>query len=387
MEALLKEETRNRIAILAYVVYVAELILFDSMFGTIESLQRMFALVRVTCYILVCGKLLLDMLARAFAWKEVLCVGCITLLLVVVMFTTGNKAMLIYWTFIVAMRNVDFNKIIKMSFWVHVICLVVVIGSSYAGILENRIYSEEIRNRQSLGFQYTTDSINLFFYTILMWIYWRKEKVTWIELGTMALTDVYLFKCTDTKSAFLLGLGAVIIATALKLSTWLRHYKKLYSVVAVGIVPFLSAWIIDLSIRYDKEVPWMKSLNKIVSARLQLGHEAYLTYGIRPLGQRIEWIGGTIKFEEVKQTYNYVDSSYMQILLNFGPIILGLLLAAFVVLGVKIAKKADTYFVVVLAILAVHSTFDPQIIWMEYNTFLMMYSYLELGKKQALEAT
>ena len=39
---LLKEENRNRIAIVSYVVYLAELILFSSMFGKEDSLQYIF---------------------------------------------------------------------------------------------------------------------------------------------------------------------------------------------------------------------------------------------------------------------------------------------------------------------------------------------------------
>ena len=90
-------------------------------------------------------------------------------------------------------------------------------------------------------------------------------------------------------------------------------------------------------------------------------------------GQKIQWVGGE-PGEGI--AYNYVDSSYMQSLLNFGPIILALILAGLILMGIFIAIRKDTYFLLVFVLFAVHSTFDPQLTWIGYNCFLMAYSYI-----------
>lgn len=371
-------EKRKQVFSVAYIVYLAELILFSSMYGKMEQFQTIFAVVRVTAYFLICTKLALDFFEGDFSWKEIGAIGVVTLLLIGVALTTGNKAMLIYWAFIVAAHDVEFERIIKMSLIVHLVCLVFVVGSSYVGIIENRVYGKNdavIRLRDSLGFQYATESSNYFFYMLLMWIYCRKEKITWIEIMGLFVGNVFLFEKTDTKSAFALGVFILTGAALLKCISWLRIYRKWYVAISAGIVPILSFIIICFSVKYDETVLWMYRLNKILSSRLKWGRMAFEKYGIHLWGQRIEWVGGTASFEGVEKAYNYVDSSYMQILINFGVIVFVLLLVLFIVLGIKIAVNHDLYFLFVLFFIAVHSTFDPQIIWMEFDPFVMIYSY------------
>ena len=117
---------------------------------------------------------------------------------------------------------------------------------------------------------------------------------------------------------------------------------------------------------------------------MSLGHSGFQNYGIRLWGQQIVWSAGSLN-EEL--AYNYVDSSYVQMLLNFGPIILEMVLAGAVTVGIALTKKKDTYLLLVLTIIAAHTTFDPQLMWIGYNTFVMMYSYIETKGENFHEQT
>ncbi len=375
VKGILSEETRKKIFMTAFIVYVAELVVFTSMYAKVEPLGRVFALIRVTAYALVCLKLLLDFLAGKFSLKEIGVVGLISLLLLWTTYKTGRKAILIYWAFIVAAHDVEFDKIIKWSCLTHLGALLFVFASRYGGIIENRVYASSERVRDSIGFQFTTEGPNFFFYTILMWIYWKKEKITWTELAALAGGNFFLFYKTNTKSAFTMGCIALVLAVILKKSSYLRKYHRLYGLAAVGCVPLLAYGIFKLSVEFTDRIKWLNELNELLTGRLLLGRKGYRNYGVQLWGQRIEWIGGTNKFEETVKTYNYVDSSFMQILLNCGLVFLLFLVVIFMILGIKTAIKKDTYFLVALLIFALHSTFDPQIIWMEFNSFVMLYSY------------
>ncbi len=380
------KENRKNLFIAAFTVYLAELILFDSMYGKIQALQKIFAMIRVSCYALVCAKLALDFFMKKFSLKELIFIGAGTAFLILIVLTSGNKAILIYWTFIIASHDTEFERLIRISFWVHLCCLVFVIGSSYGGVIENRIYEiwrNKVLYRQSLGFQYTTESSNYFFYMILMAVYIRKDKITWWELAALAAGDVYFFYMTKTRSAFLLSSAALCCAIALKLVRWLREYKAWYTAVAVGVVPAFSSFIIWSCIHFDTQIPWMLKLNNLTSSRLYLGNAAYVQYGFHPLGQKIKWYGATIWMDGVNAAYNYVDSSYMQYLLSFGWIFFAVLVAFFVFLGLRIGQKKDVYFVFALGFFALHSMLDPQLLLMAYNTFVMAYAYLKSGKGES----
>lgn len=373
------KEQKKWMFLFAYGIYLVAVILYSSVYAEMDYMKLFFPVVRFTAYGLVCAKIMLDFLEKGYSKKELAVIVAVGILFLISAYVTKDKNLLIYWVFIVAAHDVDFQDIIKWSLWVHIGALMFVIGSCYVGILENRIFGlmYGIRIRDSLGFQYTTTGSNFFFYIILMWVYWRKSKITWPEVAVLIAGNLYLFSKTDTKNAFALGMLAIIGTVVLKYIPYLREYKKIYSVLAVGIVPALSAGIISISIKYDQAILWMDKFNRLISGRLDLGKSGYLNYGLRLFGQKIEWIGGEPGEGIV---YNFVDSSYMQMLLNFGPIILGLILAGLILIGIFIAVRKDTYFLLVFVLFAVHSTFDPQLVWIGYNSFLMVYSYIYCAK-------
>lgn len=76
-------------------------------------------------------------------------------------------------------------------------------------------------------------------------------------------------------------------------------------------------------------------LNKLLSGRLALGQNAMSEYGISLFGKDIEWIGFNME-ETLRGTYNYVDCSYVKILLDHGILFLGIVLLAYAYMLKKI---------------------------------------------------
>lgn len=361
---------------LPYIIYMAELLLYNSMYGTLDSLQLFFACARNLSYAMICMKLILDFLCGEYSKRELVFIAFGTAFLAAMTLSTGDKAMLIYWAFIVAARDAELEKIVKAALIVHFICMVFVTASSVMGIIEDRIYDGGGRLRNSLGYQYTTDSSNYYFHMILMYIYVKKEKISWESIGALELCNILLFKLTDTKSVFLLGSLALVAAVIWKMFKNARKNNIIYKAGTVVIVPILSAMMIYLSFFYNEQKPWMVYLNDVLTGRLTLGYEAFKTYGLHLWGMPITWVGGTNKYIEGSGYYNYVDASYIQILLNFGIIFFVMTCLLFMILGWKAAKMNDVYLMLVLVMIAVHSAADPQLLWMAFNPFIMCYSYL-----------
>lgn len=382
---ILISETRKKFFEIAYCIYLFETILQYSKYGTMESVHLLFPVLRLTAYAILLFKLLLDFAAKEFSAKDIGIIVLVGIPLAISAYVTGDKNLLIYWVFIVGAKNLSLERLIRLSFYVHIATILIVVISCYAGVLENRIFyrntAEQTGKRECLGFGYTTESANLFFYTVLMWIYLRKDKIKAAEWLVMALVIAVLYVKTDTKNATVLALAAIIGSVVLKYSAYLRKFHKSYAIVAVSIFPVVACFIIWASFCYSGEVAFWQKFNELISGRLSLGHSGIQNYGIRLWGQQIVWSAGSLN-EEL--AYNYVDSSYVQMLLNFGPIILSMVLAGAVIVGVVLSRKKDTYLLLVLVIIAVHTTFDPQLMWIGYNTFVMMYSYIEIKEEKFL---
>lgn len=376
-KGLFNINSRKKLFEIAYCIFLFETILQYSKYGEMEAIHLLFPALRILSYSILLIKLLLDFLTKEFSLKETIIIMVVGALLIISACVTKDKNLLIYWAFIVGANNVNFEKLIKISLFVHIVTIVFVVLSCYGGVLENRVYYrdvEQIEKRESLGFEYTTEIINLFFYMVLMWIYIRKDKIKPIEWIAMAGLILALYIKTDTKNAAALAMAAIIGSIVLKYSTSVRKFHKWYTVIAVAIFPAVACFIIWASYSYSEASTLWAKFNQLISGRLALGKSGILNYGILPLGQPIVWVGAV---PENGAVYNYVDSSYVQILLNYGPIILSMILVGAVAAGLTLSKKKDTYLFLVLCIIAVHTTFDPQLVWIGYNTFVMLYSYFK----------
>ena len=363
----------NDIYLFGCAFYIFISILFASEFSGMPHQHLLFSAARAVCYLCVCLKGAIDLFGGMYSKKEILVCGAVGAFLLVLAYTTGDKNPLIYWVFIAAGHNVDFQKLIKWAAIAHFAALAVIIAACYGGILDNITIERHGQDklREGLGFDYASEAANFFFYAALLWIYYRKIDISIPETAVLLACAAALFWKTDTKSAFALTVLALTGTLVLKYSAYLRDYHAVYRVLALLAAPALAALIILVTYRYDPSVGWMQGLNRIVTNRLYYGKMGIDTFGVRLLGQRLEMVGG-----EYTAGYNYVDSSFVQILLNYGPVFLVVLLGGLVALGNAISQKRDTWFLLVFCLFLLHSTFDPQLIWIAFNDFLLAYAYI-----------
>ena len=116
----------------------------------------------------------------------------------------------------------------------------------------------------------------------------------------------------------------------------------------------------------------MSKLNDMLTGRLYLGNAAINQFGINLFGTEIEWI---LSDDSNKLTdYLYVDSSYVNALLTYGPAVLALIIASFSVLIYRKHATGQYQFTIVLLLLAVHSFSDPQLMELRFDPFLMLLS-------------
>ena len=363
-----KEQILKYIYLLAVCIFTLEVILFDSCYRDIAGLHGVFVLMRLSSYGMILVKLAWDLFSRKYSIRELLIYAAVGILLVLVAYFSGKKDYLIYWAFIVAGHDVDYRVIIKAALGVHLLALVLTIGGSLIGVIPNNI---NIRSdgtvREGLGFLFGGLIAHFVFYTVLLWIYCRKEVGTWIEFLLMLLLQCWVFSKTDTKAPFAFGIAALLGAAVLKLAQRQGLNKQIEKAAGYAswlIIPVSVCGILLLTYFYDPSVSFFHKLNSLLTDRLRYGHDAWMQYGIPLFGQRISW-------SVEKSSYNYVDSSYIHILLNYGVLMLGSVCVGFHCLCRKAAKNKSVFLLLCLAFVALHSMFDDQLLWLGSNGFLL----------------
>jgi hypothetical protein len=121
----------------------------------------------------------------------------------------------------------------------------------------------------------------------------------------------------------------------------------------------------------------MQAINTLVNRRWQLQKNAIDTYGITLFGNNIQWEQSWAWGTE----YLYVDSAFLKYTLMNG---LGFMFI-FVIYLIKIMKKLcdinNKYYLSVFILIVIYGIFNPQLLYLEYNPFLLFPVFALVDRK------
>ena len=166
-----------------------------------------------------------------------------------------------------------------------------------------------------------------------------------------------------------------------RISTKLHHFILFISRYSMIILSFLFGL---LSYFYDPSIPWLERINKFSSNRLQYTNLAIHKYKFHFFANVIVWIGLTSVYagSYTMSDYNYVDSSYLQILLDYGFLFFSLFLYGFYRLAKYHVKIENGLMCYIILCIAVHSFNSPQLLMIAYNIFLLQFVEILLPNKK-----
>lgn len=121
----------------------------------------------------------------------------------------------------------------------------------------------------------------------------------------------------------------------------------------------------------------------MLSGRLELGCFGWRDYGFSLLGTKIEWIG--FSHNATAGAYNYVDCSYMQILLENGLIPLVIIIAVYTYIMYMAVKEKDFYLQTAVLLITAFSITEPRLLNLAYNPLPFFgITYISLRGRSAL---
>lgn len=284
-----------------------------------------------------------------------------------------DVALLIY-----SSRCCKFETLLKRFIFVVIILSVITVLSSKIQLIENIYFINDGRIRQSLGFSYTTYLPQLFFFITMAFITMKKEKYNILHCLIILIINFMLFKLTDTKNPFFLTVGyAVGILLFNKIKSLNLVIKKISFLMPCSFIVF-SSTIYYLSTSYTKSKVGIV-LNNILSGRLNLGYNALSKYGITYFGQYVRLFGvsdarlGNIPYGE---GYNYIDSSYLQLLILNGWIYTIILISLYTIVMIKVYNSKNIYLLISLVFVSFHAMFDPQLMMPWISPFPFAIAFL-----------
>ena len=286
-----------------------------------------------------------------------------------VYFQTNRLNFLVYSMLLVLLVNVDMKVVLRNYVVVAGILVVGVFLLSLVGIVPNLQYNRAGVIRNSFGFIYPTDFASHCFYLFLAISYLLKDKFIWTRSLFGVLLSAFIIKYCDAR----LNALSILLATVIFIYFYYSKEKKLkiFALFPYSSVIFASI-VTYLSYKFSWSNPFLVTVNKLITGRLALGRNAFDTFGVHLFGTRnVQFIGSGGKTESVIG-YNYVDSSYVQMLFTYGIVPVVLLIIIYVVASRKQYKDGQYLLVAILSLIAFNCMIEAFWFVPTYNIFMFL---------------
>ena len=370
-----RDSLKNMLFYIPYVAYLLYSLLNTSFYA--KYINSYGKILFAFCVLLL---ILKEFLGARFTSRD----GVLALVLIVI---TGYFYMYFGLTqtllpiFIYSARNMEVNKILRISYVISVFMLVFIILSSYLGIIQNYIYYSALRERQYLGFRYALYPSSILCNIIFLKVYLEKENISWLSLICLLVANYVLFQYTDSRLTFILGVALIVFSTIMKKSQKFREILLNRTFIWSFLV--LALFSIYATINYDYLSDWQSDLNEALGGRLSLGNSTLKFYGYGLFGKTLSLSGNGLDENGMlnTSTYDYVDNLYVLLLLRAGIIFLFIFLVAMTIIMKKIYIQKDSYLYIIFILLAFHGIIDDLIMLPQYNSFWFVVAALFMGRR------
>ena len=310
-----------------------------------------------------------------FHWKQLLIVVVFFIVMSIVSKNRDGILNINVLFLVFSARDIDFRKLLGTFSAATFLVLCLTIYASQKDIIANMFMNADGGYRFSLGFNYVSFASQRLFFALCSYLMYRGKKISYLELLALLLATIYMYQQTSTSSPFYLS---ILILTYALFS--IKIFKKkliIGSFWTKTLVQngFILALAIILYFCFYSSGNLFHFVDEFTHNRLRLSVEGFQNFGVHLFGQRISFSTLDI-FGNFASNYNYIDSSFVQLL-----VIDGLIVSAFMLFALT---KVMRYFVSIrkdivlacLGIMIIHGMFDPQMLVLRYSPLILFISRL-----------
>lgn len=282
----------------------------------------------------------------------------------------------LFWTgfLIVGAKDIDFNKILKVYITIGILVILAAFVASQAGWIEHLIYivprGASWAVRYSFGSVYPTDFTAHLVFLLIAGMCLYENKISWGKIVNFIFLGWFVLDKCDAKTGFICSIAMALLLVYIYLFKDKQKGNTFFYVLnSANIV--LAVVYIAMTHLYDAGNATWTRLNDLISNRLGMSSQAIERYNYKFFGQTIEELGFGRTTEQLG-TYFYIDDSYIRIALEYGVIVLVVVLIMLWCAGVKAIKSKRYIIVAGIAIIALHSFMEHHLLQIAYNPMLCL---------------
>ena len=387
----------NRIFYSAYVLYVVATVLQSTMFTEYAFLANVFVIMRYISFGVAGVKIAADLyyqyslenkskisLIGRTSTKKFIGYFVLMVILGIAALVTDDSTLLFVSVLLIASQGIEFDDIARKTLWLQSILMGIVVVSSSFNIIPDLLFKrEDIPIRHALGYTYPSVMVTSCLFIFLLYLWLKNSSLSNQEFAAAEIFNFLVYKLTDSRMGFLtFGVIAAILWMIGKkpIREWIQKagsragnkVKKFGGNIYDYLAVYLSAGLLMLCITMPLSITQL--INNLLTDRIRLTANAIRNYGIHLFGSNIEWIGfgGSTDTDSLLARYNFVDSSYGYILVNFGIIIFCITIFLFVICSKYLRKTEGKIRCFIFGIVLLYCFIEPRLLEVHVNTFLFL---------------
>lgn len=279
---------------------------------------------------------------------------------------------------ILGARGINFQVVMDWFFKIGLLMLLYTIISSQTGVIKDLTYLRSGVTRHALGINYPTDFGAHVLYLVLAYCYLRFTKLTWKAYSGMAIIALILMVVTQARLdvyAILLTIGVVKMAQVARQRPGINRQISTF----FWIMPILLSYLaVTAAYFYSASNHLFALVNRALSERLRLSHQALDRYGIHLFGNRVTeyGFGGSSGYKVFNQIgmgkdYFFIDSSLLRLFIIYGLVAAVLIIGVLTVISLRSILGGDYRLAAIIVIVAISSLIEPHLLDLAYNPFLI----------------
>lgn len=313
-------------------------------------------------------------------WKTIIwCMG-ILCLVGISSIISGDRTLLGCVMLVMASKGIDFDGIIRFSLLTMAGSFSFVIILCVMGFLPDMMFKrQDIPIRHALGFNYPSTVMTCLFSMLVMFLWIRRLYISVAGFVFIELVNYLFFRLTDSRIGFLM-IAALTLCVFLWNRSVLRQIAlkiaERYQTILKVVSDWFAVWMVIMTGVMVLLFPTSlgQLLDRLLTKRVYYIISGVQNYGIHLLGNRIDWIGfgGSYDTDSLLNTYNYVDNSYIWLLLNFGLLAFVLVLVMTIYLNKRVRRDYQNGEILLILCFLAYCFAEPMLINIYVNPFLFL---------------
>lgn len=305
--------------------------------------------------------------------KEIIVIGIISIFFLYATINSNYNALLSTWIFIVASKYIDFEKFIKLSYYIQLFMFALVLYLFFNGYIQDYTMFRGSVLRHSLGFSHPNQLGIRVFLLMVCRCYYRRTKINVIDISLVFLAAFFVNKVSNSKTSYYALIILAIITIVYIIATKLGSSMNAFANVSILIAVFSNVGSVLLSNINVKHFHWLNAFDLIMSRRFSQCYRTMKFYGINLFGQDIQLI---VKRPIIDAFYRFwLDNAYMAILLRYGIIVFLIFSLLYFMTMIQLKQTKQFYLLGIMALYSIYGIMENNYFAMSQNMFLLALSF------------